>query len=81
MGVAPVAVMASLFNLGVKPVGSRRRPDRAAEQVPIARHVRMPSSTWCPSGHSAAARAFAIGVRHVLASATIPLRGLAALFA
>ena len=40
MGVAPVAVMARLVNLGVKPVGSRRRPDPAVEEVPIARHVR-----------------------------------------
>jgi hypothetical protein len=48
MGLASVAVTASLVNLGVKPLGRRRRPDRAVEQVPIARHVRMPTSTSFP---------------------------------
>ena len=65
----------------VKPLGRRRRPDRAVEQVPVARHVRMPSSTSFPSGHSAAAFAFATGVGHVLPPAAIPLRALAALVA
>jgi undecaprenyl-diphosphatase len=45
------------------------------------RHVRMPSSTSFPSGHSAAAFAFATGVGHVLPAVAIPLRGLAALVA
>jgi membrane-associated phospholipid phosphatase len=80
-GLASVGVAASLVNLAVKPLGRRRRPDRAAEQVPVARHVRMPSSTSFPSGHSAAAFAFATGVGHVLPPAAIPLRGLAALVA
>jgi undecaprenyl-diphosphatase len=79
MGLASVGVAASVVNLGVKPFGRRRRPDRVAEQVPAARHVRMPSSTSFPSGHSAAAFAFATGVGHVLPAAAIPLRGLAAL--
>ena len=81
MGLASVAVTASVVNLGMKPLGRRRRPDRAAEQVPVARHVRMPSSTSFPSGHSAAAFAFATGVGHVLPPAAIPLHGLAALVA
>ena len=51
-GLASVAVTATLVNLGVKPLGRRRRPDRATEQVPVARHVRMPASTSFPSGHS-----------------------------
>lgn len=80
-GLASVGVAASLINLAVKPLGHRRRPDRAAEQVAVARHVRMPSSTSFPSGHSAAAFAFATGVGHVLPQAAIPLRGLAALVA
>jgi undecaprenyl-diphosphatase len=41
----------------------------------------MPASTSCPSGHSAAAFAFATGVAHVLPTAAIPLRALAALVA
>jgi membrane-associated phospholipid phosphatase len=81
LGLASVAVTASLVNLGLKPLGRRRRPDRATEQVPVARHVRMPSSTSFPSGHSAAAFAFATGVGQALPAAAIPLRGLAALVA
>jgi undecaprenyl-diphosphatase len=81
LGLASVAVTASVVNLGLKPLGRRRRPDRATEQVPVARHVRMPSSTSFPSGHSAAAFAFATGVGQALPPAAIPLRGLAALIA
>ena len=81
MGLASVGVAATVVNLGLKPLGHRRRPDRAVEQVPVARHVRMPSSTSFPSGHSAAAFAFATGVGHVLPPAAIPLRALAALIA
>jgi len=74
-------VTAAVVNLGAKPLGRRSRPDRAVERVPVARHVRMPSSTSFPSGHSATAFAFATGVGHVLAPAAIPLHGLAALVA
>jgi membrane-associated phospholipid phosphatase len=81
MGLASIGVTASAVNAAVKPLGRRRRPDRAAREVPIARHVRMPSSTSFPSGHSAAAFAFATGVGAVLPPAAIPLRGLAALVA
>jgi membrane-associated phospholipid phosphatase len=81
MGLASVAVTSGLVNLGMKPLGGRRRPDRAARQVPVGRHVRMPASTSFPSGHSAAAFAFATGVGDVLPPAAIPLRGLAAVVA
>jgi undecaprenyl-diphosphatase len=81
MGLASVGVAATVVNLGLKPLGQRRRPDRAVEQVPVARHVRMPTSTSFPSGHSATAFAFATGVGHVLPPAAIPLRALAALIA
>ena len=77
-GLASVAVAAAIVNLGVKPLGRRRRPDRALERVPVARHARMPRSTSFPSGHSATAFAFATGVGHTLPSTAIPLRGLAA---
>lgn len=79
IGLASVGVTATIVNLGIKPFGRRRRPDRAIAQVPVARHVRMPSSTSFPSGHAAAAFAFASGVGHVLPRVAIPLRGLAAL--
>lgn len=80
-GLTSLAATASLVNLGLKPLGRRRRPDRVTGQVPIARHVRMPSSTSFPSGHSATAFAFATGVGHVFPPAGVPLRGLAALVA
>jgi membrane-associated phospholipid phosphatase len=80
-GLASVGVTATLVNLGMKPLGRRRRPDRTAQNVPVARHVRMPVSTSFPSGHAAAAFAFATGVGHVLPAASVPLRALAALVA
>jgi len=78
MGLASVSAAAALFNLAVKPLSHRSRPDRIAEQVPVARHVRMPSSTSFPSGHTAAAFAFATGVGRILPPAAVPLHGLAA---
>jgi membrane-associated phospholipid phosphatase len=80
-GLASLAVTATIVNLAVKPLTSRRRPDRAGEGVPLDRHVRMPLSTSFPSGHSAAAFAFATGVGHVMPTAAIPLRVLATLVA
>ena len=59
----------------------RRRPDRLAGEVPVARHVRMPISRSFPSGHSASAFAFATGVGHVSPAAAAPLRVLSALVA
>lgn len=81
VGLASIATAATVVNVVAKPLGGRRRPDRVAEQVPLARQVRMPTSTSFPSGHSAAAFAFATGVGHVLPPAAVPLRGLAALVA
>jgi membrane-associated phospholipid phosphatase len=80
-GLVSVGVTAAIVNLALKPLGRRRRPDRLAEQVPVARHTRMPISTAFPSGHSATAFAFATGVGHVLPAASIPLQALAALVA
>ena len=80
-GLASVGVTATVVNVAIKPLGRRRRPDRLAGEVPLARHVRMPISTSFPSGHSAAAFAFATGVGHVSPAAAIPLRALAALVA
>jgi len=80
-GLASVAVTSTVVNIGMKPLGRRPRPDRVVKQVPIARHVRMPSSTSFPSGHSAAAFAFAAGVGHVIPRAAVPLSVLAAVVA
>ncbi len=81
IGLASVAVTATVANLIAKPLGRRRRPDRIAQEVPLARQVRMPVSSSFPSGHSAAAFAFATGVAHVSPVAAAPLRALAAMVA
>lgn len=78
-GIASVAATSAVVNAAVKPLGRRRRPDRLAGAVPVARHVRMPISRSFPSGHAAAAFAFATGVGHVSPGAAVPLRALAAL--
>jgi undecaprenyl-diphosphatase len=80
-GLASVAATSAFVNLVVKPLGRRQRPDRAAEEVPEARHVPMPASRSFPSGHTAAAVAFAGGVGSVLPAAGVPLHVLAALVA
>ena len=80
-GLASVAVTAIAANLIAKPLGRRRRPDRVAQEVPVARQVPMPVSSSLPSGHSATAFAFATGVGHVSPVAAIPLRALAVLVA
>ena len=79
MGLASVAVTATVVNLVLKPLGRRRRPDRPAHDLPAARQVRMPASRSFPSGHAAASFAFATGVGHVSPAAGVPLHGLAAL--
>ncbi|HET7018171.1 MAG TPA: phosphatase PAP2 family protein [Streptosporangiaceae bacterium] len=59
-GLLAIGVTSAVVNLGIKPLSSRRRPDRAG--VPDQRHVSMPRSTSFPSGHSASAFAFATAV-------------------
>ena len=80
-GLASVAATSAFVNLVVKPLGRRPRPDRAGVEVPAARHVKMPASRSFPSGHTAAAVAFAGGVGRVLPAAGVPLHVLAALVA
>jgi len=78
-GLTSVAMTSAVVNLAVKPLGRRRRPDRSTEMVPLARQVRMPRSSSFPSGHTAAAVAFATAAGRVLPLAGIPLHVLAAL--
>lgn len=80
-GLSSVAVTSAVVNLVVKRVGRRRRPDRAGAQVPVARQVRMPTSLSFPSGHSAAAFAFATGVGNRMPAAAVPLHALAGVVA
>ena len=79
-GAASVGVTSAVVNLGLKTVG-RRRPDREGHGVPEERHVRMPTSTSFPSGHSAAGFAFANSVSAELPVLALPLRLLALLVA
>lgn len=81
LGLASVAVTSAAVNLAIKPVGRRRRPDPVAGEVPVARQVPVPSSRSFPSGHSAAAFAFATGVGRVLPREGAALRALAAMVA
>jgi membrane-associated phospholipid phosphatase len=80
-GLASIALTSAVVNLGLKPLGHRRRPDRAIADVPLARQVAMPRSTSWPSGHSASAAAFATGVGAAWPPAGIPLSALASLVA
>src|SRR4051794_33443426 len=45
LGLAAIGVASAVVNAGMKPIGRRRRPARAAAEVPLARQVRMPIST------------------------------------
>ena len=76
-----MALTATIVNAVIKPVLRRRRPDRAAASVPLGRQVKMPASRSFPSGHSAAAFAFATGAGRELPWTTPPLSALAALVA
>lgn len=80
-GLTSVAVTATVVNVLVKPLARRRRPDRLAHEVPLARQVPMPTSRSFPSGHSAAAFAFAGGAGDALPAASLPLHALASLVA
>ena len=80
-GLASAGATSAVVNLVVKPLGRRPRPNRDVQAAPEARHVRMPASRSFPSGHTAAAVAFAGGVGSVLPAAGVPLRVLAALVA
>jgi membrane-associated phospholipid phosphatase len=78
-GLASIAVTSTVMNIAVKPIARRRRPDRPGAEVPEARHVRMPTSHSFPSGHSAAAFAFADGTGRELSWTEPPLTAVAAL--
>lgn len=78
LGLASVAVTSATVNAVIKPIARRRRPERDMLGVPLIRHVEMPTTRSFPSGHSAAAFAFATGVGHVLPREAVALRVLAA---
>jgi membrane-associated phospholipid phosphatase len=78
-GMAAVAVTAAIVNLAIKPISRRARPDREGASVPPGRQVRMPASHSFPSGHTAAAFAFATGAGRALPWTAPPLSLLATL--
>lgn len=77
-GVAAIGVASAATNLIGKALSRRSRPDWDAAGVPMRRRVRMPASTAFPSGHSASAAAFAVGVGSEVPAAALPLGILAA---
>lgn len=68
-GLTSVALTSATANAVVKPLARRRRPARSEQHLAHPResshHVPMPESHSFPSGHSAAAFAFATGVATV----------------
>ena len=62
--MASLAVTSLVTNQGAKRLRWRSRP--VAGSVPRARIVRTPTSSSMPSGHSASAAAFAVGVAAVV---------------
>jgi membrane-associated phospholipid phosphatase len=80
-GLASILLTSTVVNVVLKPLQRRRRPDRAAYKVPIARRVTMPGTTSFPSGHAASASAFATGVMRALPTVGIPLHAAAAVVA
>jgi undecaprenyl-diphosphatase len=80
-GLVSVGATSASVNLVVKRVGRRKRPDRAGADVPVGRHVRMPTSLSFPSGHSAVAFAFAAGVGNRLPVVALPLHAVAGVVA
>jgi membrane-associated phospholipid phosphatase len=77
-GMTAVAATSAFVNLVVKPLGRRRRPERSEQATASERAVRMPGSRSFPSGHTAAAVAFASAVSRVWPAAGAPLQVLAA---
>jgi len=76
-GMAAVGLNSFVVNVAMKFLGNRPRPERGVVRFEEARHVKMPTSTSFPSGHSASGFAFAAGVAEAMPALGIPLRGLA----
>ena len=77
-GLASVAVTATIVNALLKPLWRRRRPEAPAEPVHKSIRVPMPASHSFPSGHTAAAFAFAASAGRAFPLAAVPLAALAA---
>jgi membrane-associated phospholipid phosphatase len=78
-GMASVGATSAVVNLAFKPLMRRQRPDRKGLFTAGRPRVRMPASRSFPSGHTAAAFAFATGAGRELAWIRPPLYALAGL--
>ena len=78
-GMGSVAVTATVVNVALKPLTRRRRPERLGPRASTRRRVRMPRSRSFPSGHTAAAFAFAAGATREIHATGPPLFALASL--
>ncbi len=76
-GMVAVGVNSAVVNIPMKLAGNRPRPARGTVRIAEERHVKMPTSTSFPSGHSASGFAFAAGVAEAIPALGVPLRGLA----
>jgi membrane-associated phospholipid phosphatase len=74
-GLVAVGISSLTINAVVKVLLPRRRPERSGTGK--GDHVRMPTSSSFPSGHSASAFAFATAASTQLPQASLPLYGLA----
>ena len=77
-GLASVAVTSAVVNLVLKPLSGRRRPERVPHRAGSPAPIPMPGSRSFPSGHSAAAFAFAAGAGREMPASGVPLGILAA---
>lgn len=80
-GMAAVGLNSAIVNIPMKFAGGRPRPERGTVRIAKERHVKMPSSSSFPSGHSASGFAFAAGVAETIPALGTPLRGLATVVA
>ncbi|HEY6772233.1 MAG TPA: phosphatase PAP2 family protein [Solirubrobacterales bacterium] len=78
-GMASVGVTAGVVNLVFKPLTRRQRPDRKGLFTVGRSRIKMPTTRSFPSGHTAAAFAFATGAGRELPWTGPPLYVLAAL--
>lgn len=76
-GVVSIGAASATVNLGMKSLYERDRPDRVGAGVVEDRHVKMPTSSSFPSGHSASGFAFATAVGREIPALALPLRLLA----
>jgi membrane-associated phospholipid phosphatase len=77
-GMLSIGVTAAVVNLAFKPLMRRQRPNRTRSFTTAQLRVRMPATRSFPSGHAAAAFAFATGASRELAWVGPPLYVLAA---